>query len=186
MTKGMNNLIEELDDEQLAACVGGCDLQLGVQLLGTNQSAEIPLGELTGQTTSDLGIGVVSTSIPSSLIGASVSYNSDGSKRYLSDHAIKESFEEVNVQQVLEKVAALPITTWKYTDDPNSVRHLGPMAQDFAAAFGLGDSDRSIQIVDANGVTFAAIQGLYQMLIQKSAEIAVLHQELTSLKQRLS
>ena len=54
---------------------------------------------------------------------------------------------------------ALPISTWSYDDEPG-VRHMGPMAQDFSAAFQLGADDRHIFTLDANGVTMASIQAL--------------------------
>jgi hypothetical protein len=79
-----------------------------------------------------------------------------------SDRNVKEGFAEIDRQEVLETVASLPITTWSYIDDPDHARHMGPMAQDFAAAFGLGASDRTIFPIDADGVSLAAIQALYE------------------------
>jgi hypothetical protein len=76
--------------------------------------------------------------------------------------------------EVLEKLAALPISTWNYTEDPPSVRHLGPMAQDFMAAFGLGDDDTRINMVDANGVVMVAIQALHKKVVALEAEVAAL------------
>ena len=76
--------------------------------------------------------------------------------------------------EILEKLAQLPISTWNYKADPPSVHHLGPMAQDFAAAFGLGDSDRVINMVDANGVLMVAVQALYRRVQSLEAEIASL------------
>lgn len=61
------------------------------------------------------------------------------------------------------KVAQLPIQTWAYKSDPHT-KHLGPVAQDFHAAFGLGTDDKHIATVDADGVAVAAIQGLNQKL----------------------
>jgi hypothetical protein len=60
---------------------------------------------------------------------------------------------------VLAKVAALPITQWSFKEFPGA-RHLGPMAQDCHAAFGVGLDDKHIATVDADGVALAAIQGL--------------------------
>jgi hypothetical protein len=80
----------------------------------------------------------------------------------------------VNGGEVLEKLAALPISTWNYVFDDASVRHLGPMAQDFAAAFGLGDSDKVINMVDANGVVMVAIQALYRRVQALEAEVSAL------------
>lgn len=80
-----------------------------------------------------------------------------------SDRNLKENFEPVNPREVLDKVAALPISTWNYREDPGA-RHLGPVAQDFHAAFGVGSDDRHIATVDADGVALAAIQGLNRKL----------------------
>ena len=61
---------------------------------------------------------------------------------------------------MLLKLEALPLARWRYLQEPADVRHLGPMAQDFRRAFGLGDSDLVYNAVDAHGVAFAAIQAL--------------------------
>jgi len=87
---------------------------------------------------------------------------------------MSESDPPIDGFEVLEKLAALPISTWNYKSDPPSVRHLGPMAQDFMAAFGLGDDDRTINMVDANGVVMVAIQALYHRLQSLEAEVAAL------------
>src|SRR5262249_54961256 len=76
-----------------------------------------------------------------------------------SDRNIKENFKAVDADEVLAKVAALPITRWTYKADP-SAEHMGPVAQDFRAAFGLGCDDKTIAVVDSDGVALAAIQGL--------------------------
>ena len=60
---------------------------------------------------------------------------------------------------------------WSYRASPE-VRHVGPTAQDFRAAFGLGNDDKSIATVDADGVALAAIQGLNAKLEAKIAEQA--------------
>src|SRR5204862_232069 len=77
---------------------------------------------------------------------------SDGS---FSDRNLKTGFAEVDAEAVLAGVRDLPISTWSYREDDPQVRHIGPMAQDFAAAFGVGDDDRRIHTVDANGVALA-------------------------------
>ncbi|MDM8536890.1 tail fiber domain-containing protein, partial [Desulfobacterales bacterium HSG17] len=81
-----------------------------------------------------------------------------------SDRNVKENFEEVNTRNVLETLSEIPIETWNFKNNDESIRHMGPMAQDFRAAFGLGKDDKTIATVDADGVAFAAIQGLYDML----------------------
>jgi trimeric autotransporter adhesin len=84
-----------------------------------------------------------------------------------SDRNVKRDFVPVDHRAILEKVAALSIQTWAYTNDSRGTRHLGPVAQDFQAAFGLGADDKSIATVDADGVALAAIQGLNQRLTEE-------------------
>jgi len=75
-------------------------------------------------------------------------------------------------QEVLEKLASLPISTWNYKGESAQVLHLGPTAQDFAAAFGLGVNDRRISVVDANGIVMVSIQALYRRLEALQADLA--------------
>jgi hypothetical protein len=98
-----------------------------------------------------------------------------------SDRNLKQDFTAVNPQAVLEKVAALPVQTWSYKAEPGT-KHLGPMAQDFKAAFGLGRGDTGIATVDESGVALAAIQGLNQKVEEQRAENAELKRELADLK----
>jgi hypothetical protein len=94
-----------------------------------------------------------------------------------SDRNLKCDFEPVDERAVLERVAQLPVSTWSYRSDDPSVRHMGPMAQDFYAAFGLGDSDRSYHAVDAHGVTLAAIKALFEQVQEQNARIERLERE---------
>ena len=56
----------------------------------------------------------------------------------------------------------MPITSWSYKAEKPSVRHIGPMAQDFYKAFGLGLDDKHITHDRRGGRRLAAIQGLYR------------------------
>jgi hypothetical protein len=86
----------------------------------------------------------------------------------------------------LEKVSALPITEWKYKVEADGTEHLGPMAQDFHAAFGLnGSDDKHIATVDEEGVALAAIQGLNQKLEETRADNAALRADNADLRARL-
>jgi len=76
--------------------------------------------------------------------------------------------------EVLRRVVALPISTWTYGWDNATVKHLGPMSQDFATAFGLGDRDDRIPLVDAAGVALAAIQALHKRVVDLEADVASL------------
>jgi hypothetical protein len=105
-----------------------------------------------------------------------------------SDRHAKQGFATINGRNVLAKLAALPIATWSYTNSPG-IRHLGPVAQDFKAAFGLGEDDKHIATVDADGVALAAIQGLNQKLEkelrERDAEIGRLNHELRNVRENL-
>ena len=98
-----------------------------------------------------------------------------------SDRNAKQDFTPVNPREVLEKVVALPITEWTYKNIAGA-RHMGPVAQDFRAAFGLGSDDKGISTVDADGVALASIQALNQKLNEKDAEVQELEQSVEELK----
>jgi uncharacterized protein YceH (UPF0502 family) len=104
----------------------------------------------------------------------------------ISDRNAKTDFATLDVHDVLRRVAALDITTWRYKKDAPGVRHLGPMAQDFKAAFGLGDTDKLIFPLDATGVSMAAIQALHQRLVAAEAENDDLRARIDRLDRRLA
>lgn len=108
-----------------------------------------------------------------------------GSWASLSDRAAKEDIASINPRTVLAKLVAMPVYTWRYRTEVSRALHLGPTAQDFRAAFGLGDSDKTITMVDEGGVAFAAIKGLKQELDAKDDEIAKLKRELNAIKRKL-
>ncbi|BAC88191.1 tail fiber domain-containing protein [Gloeobacter violaceus] len=117
-------------------------------------------------------------------VGATLAPGS-GSWAVVSDRALKGNFTPVDGVQVLEKLAALPIGTWNYTSQDPAVRHIGPTAQDFRAAFAVGEDERHISTVDADGVALAAIQGLHRLLAAKDAQIQHQQQQLAALQRRL-
>jgi hypothetical protein len=99
-----------------------------------------------------------------------------------SDRNLKENFEPVDGQDVLDRLAELPITTWNYRVEDPSVRHMGPVAQDFYATFGLGSDDRHIAALDAAGVALAAIKGLFAENQALEEEVAILKDENAALR----
>jgi trimeric autotransporter adhesin len=94
-----------------------------------------------------------------------------------SDRNAKENFQPVSARQILDKVTALPITRWNYKNDP-ATPHVGPMAQDFYAAFSVGPDDKHIAVVDEGGVALAAIQGLDEKVEVRSQKSDVRIQKL--------
>lgn len=107
--------------------------------------------------------------------------NVGGGGGVISDRNVKTNFTPVDSQAVLAKVAALPISSWNYKFDMDT-RHVGPMAQDFYAAFGVGADEKRIAVVDVSGVALAAIQGLNQKLDEKDAKIRALEKDVAELK----
>ena len=100
-----------------------------------------------------------------------------------SDRNAKEHFSSIDPQAVLAKVTAMPVTEWNYKDD-KTAEHIGPMAQDFHAAFGLdGADDKHISVVDENGVALAAIQGLEAENVQLKKRLDELEAEVKALAQ---
>jgi hypothetical protein len=104
----------------------------------------------------------------------------------LSDRNSKSDFQTVNAQDVLARVAALPVMTWRYKTADAAQRHMGPMAQDFYAAFNVGLDDKSICTIDEGGVALAAIQGLNQKVDEKESRIQEQAAEITELKQSVA
>jgi hypothetical protein len=88
----------------------------------------------------------------------------------ISDRALKENFADVDGEALLEGIALLSMQSWNYKAQDPSIRHLGPMAQDFQAAFGLGEDERLINGVDIDGVTLAGVQALERRTRDLQAE----------------
>ena len=99
----------------------------------------------------------------------------------LSDRSMKDNFAAVDSSSILERVASMPIQRWNYKSQDASVKHIGPTAQDFAAAFGVGENDTTISTVDADGVALAAIQGLYQENQQLKRDLAALKAQVNAI-----
>ena len=102
-----------------------------------------------------------------------------------SDRSVKANFSFVEGRDILERLSEVPIEKWNFSAQDKSIRHIGPTAQDFYAAFGLGDDAKKIAFGDADGVALAAIQGLYDMVQKKDGQIAALQQRDKELEARL-
>ena len=104
----------------------------------------------------------------------------------LSDRRAKSDVQPVDTQAVLAKVASLPVSTWRYNSQDATIRHIGPMAQDFKAAFGVGETDTGITTIDADGVALAAIQGLNQKAEEQAAQLRAKEAKIQALEERLT
>jgi trimeric autotransporter adhesin len=100
--------------------------------------------------------------------------SSGGTWTNSSDSTRKTGFQDVDGESVLAKLAVMPIRTWQYRAEDSSVRHIGPTAQDFRAAYGLGDTEKAIATVDADGIALAAVQALEKRTREQAKTIAEL------------
>ena len=105
------------------------------------------------------------------LMDTSGNITTTGTVNGTSDINMKKDFEPISPENVLAKIADMPVTTWTYKHDKAGERHMGPMAQDFYAAFGLGKDERHISYTDATGVAFGAIKGLNQLVEEMKAKL---------------
>jgi len=104
----------------------------------------------------------------------------------LSDAQMKTNFRDLDGNAVLAKLARIPIREWNYITQNASVRHVGPTAQDFRAAFGLGEDDRHISTLDPDGISLRAIQALDARTQRLQDENAALKAELAALRQAVA
>jgi hypothetical protein len=104
----------------------------------------------------------------------------------LSDRNSKTNFAAVDTRAVLKRLVAIPIQTWNWKAQDKAVRHIGPMAQDFHAAFEVGEDDRHITTVDADGVALAAIQGLHQIVEQQAKKLREKEARVAELEKRVA
>ena len=125
--------------------------------------------------------GTIFYSDPNLTAGVSLAPG-DGAWQSVSDVNRKEHFREVNGNDVLEKIARMPVQEWNYKAQDPSIRHLGPTAQDFRAAFGLGESDTTITTTDIDGINLLAVQALERRTRAQEREIEALRAELAALR----
>jgi hypothetical protein len=162
----------------LNVCVnGGCQLFDACTL---NFQCNTAQGEfcLLGECVRNCG-----PSLPACSAGADCIAGVCISVSMISDRAVKANLASVDPVDMLARVRELPIATWNYTSDDSAIRHIGPMAQDFATAFGVGADDHHIHPIDGHGVALAAIQGLAAELERLRAENAALAARVVDLEQ---
>ena len=123
------------------------------------------VGILRGSASHPLHVGIDNTTGNGAHLTAGGTWTNGSSRDF------KQGFEPIDKQAVLRKVVELPVTRWQYKGEAVDVHHIGPVAQDFRAAFEVGHDERYITTIDADGVALAAIQGLYEIVQGKDCEI---------------
>jgi hypothetical protein len=99
-----------------------------------------------------------------------------------SSRMLKDHFGGVDGEELLGRVRGVPVNTWSYVAEGGQVRHLGPVAEDFRAAFGLGVDDRSIGLLDIDGVNFAGVKALEARTTGQAERIRQLEAEVDELR----
>jgi len=102
----------------------------------------------------------------------------------LSDQALKEHIVPADGRAVLHALSRLPISSWSLKSQSPDVRHLGPMAQDFQRAFGLGEDARYIHGGDADGVALLSIQALHGLVRDQTARLQRVEAALDALRSK--
>jgi hypothetical protein len=195
---GYNSTVSGLD----AAVPGGASntasgvasLAAGVSAHATHDGSFVWGDDSSGSTT-DTGLNsfvarasggftLYTAAGSSTATGATLAAGS-GSWSSLSDRHAKDHISRVSAQSVLAKLRTLPIRTWSYKAQGGGVRHLGPMAQAFNRRFGLGESSRYIDDVDAQGVSLAAIKGLDSKVRGQRARLRSQGARVRSLRSRV-
>lgn len=122
---------------------------------------------------------VISTSTGAYLSTSGVWTNS-------SDVHRKYAFQDISGEDILTRLRNVPITTWSYRSDDSTIRHIGPMAQDFRRAFGFGNDSVSIATVDPDGISLAAIKALDARSRTDQTALSDLRNENDSLRTQLA
>ena len=172
--------------ESGAGVVGQSDSADGVFGLSTTSAGSGVEGASTdgngvyGHSTNGNGAffqaGTASCSLPHNATGWSCT----------SDRNLKEDFRPIDGEDVLRRVAALPLFNYRMKGDTDpALRWIGPTAQDFMAAFHLGHDDTHINAANEMGVALAAIQGLHQEIEDRDAKIAALEERLARIESRI-
>jgi hypothetical protein len=157
-----NTLVSSADDVVFRARQNSGDDDIYLRLVTrNNKSVVMYVDDISGTlfiTPQNLITGANRLLVTGGTVGAaSLSYG--GAWTNASSRSFKEGFTAVDPLDVLNRLLALPITTWQYIGSSEGL-HLGPVAEDFQAAFGLAGDGKTIATVDADGVAMAAIQGL--------------------------
>lgn len=105
----------------------------------------------------------------------------DGAWNTVSDKNKKENYTKIDKQKILDKLIVMPIEQWNYTAQEDNITHIGPYAQDFNKAYGLGDGKLSINTIDSDGIALASIQAL----AERNTNLQKKNKELLSRVERL-
>jgi trimeric autotransporter adhesin len=106
----------------------------------------------------------------------------------VSDRARKHDFGVVDGEDLLARIRGIPVMSWRYIAEADAtVRHIGPMAQDWDAALPeLGGTGLTINMSDLDGVNLAAIQALEARSAAQAAQIDAQTEEIAAQREQIA
>ncbi|WP_146151973.1 tail fiber domain-containing protein [Ahniella affigens] len=163
----------------------------GVAITGAGATANLDVRETVLVGTPDASLRVSNTAYPSTEqvrfeVDSDGNVTARGAITQLSSRTSKEGFVDVDGRSVLERLAGLPIREWNYIGRPETDRHVGPVAEEFHQAFGLGQDERTISLSDMAGVALAAVKELNTELQRRDQQIAEQERRLRALEAKLA
>jgi hypothetical protein len=138
-----------------------------------------PTSSIDIAASGNVGIGTAS---PAARLDVNGDMLVHGTIAQLSSRTAKENFVPVDGKVVLARLEAMPISTWNYRGAGDDDRHLGPVAEDFHAAFGLGPSDHFVAPTDVAGVALASVKALQDEVRERDRRIDALEARLRELE----
>ena len=112
----------------------------------------------------NVGIGTSTPTLGPLTMASGAYVTAGGVWTNASDRNLKENFATVTPIDILQKINQLPIPQWNYKNEDASIKHIGPIAQDFYSIFQVGNSSTSISTIDPAGVALLGIQALDQKI----------------------
>jgi hypothetical protein len=176
-----SNIPDRIKDRPMMQLVnnGGIRFQFDNEVLGTQWRFQAATGGEDNFEVTKVGTGEIEFRVDAdgnAFLAGMLFENSDRNS--------KQNIEDLDPQEVLQRLASLPISEWEYKDTPGQ-RHIGPMAQDFHQAFGLGANNTSIATVDTSGVALLSVKALLDRnaaLEQRVAELERLQEKVEALE----
>jgi hypothetical protein len=157
-----------------------------IRMAASPDSSVFELG-ISGSTTGTIRIQTSSSGVANPIEHSSGAHLTiGGAWTNASDENLKENFAQVDGEKLLEKIEELPITQWNYKNEDESIVHIGPTAQDFKAAFGVGADNKSISTIDPSGIALAAIKELHKQNQDLTRQYNEMKKELLELKRKVN
>lgn len=141
-------------------------------------SGNIAIG--TTENNNPLTIGTNNSNGNGAFLSAGGTWTNGSSREF------KENFEVLDSQLILSKINSLSITSWNYKVEDSSIKHIGPIAEEFYETFGVGNDAKHISTIDPAGIALLGIQGLTQLNQKTTLDTLDLKDTVASLSARVA